>query len=126
MLKKTFLALSALTATLAPASVSADMSYNLSLNVPVMCSIIDAYSTNPEDGLITVVTNCNAENYGLSFGGSLDGMTVISSTNSNGSAVASGDQVAIRASAPGLSQTVIRISGDLSDVDGATLSLSAY
>jgi hypothetical protein len=62
MLKKTFFALTAAAVTLMPVSVSADTSYNLSLHVPVMCSIVDAYSTNPQQGLITVVTSCNAEN----------------------------------------------------------------
>lgn len=126
MLKKTCFAFAALAVTFVPASVHADTTYNLSLHVPVMCSIVDAYSTNPEQGLITVVTSCNAENYGLSFGGSLNGLTVVSSSNSNGSAMASADYVAIRAASPGLSQTLIQIDGDLTGLDGATLSLSAF
>jgi hypothetical protein len=107
-------------------SALADVSFNLSAQVPAHCGISKASASNGRNATIVVHSSCNAETFRLSFSNA-PGPNPIDVAEGNGlEASVQGASVLVRPRFPGNQVTVIHLARDVSPADMGSLSIDWY
>ena len=106
----------------APASAES-VSFNLSLQVPVRCSVHEVKSLKPERGLVTVDASCNATDFALLMGGDLGRLPVRSVTVANAETSVRNNRIHVRPERPGRYVFVLDYGTSLRHIHSAPVNI---
>jgi hypothetical protein len=107
-------------------AAAADVSFNLSADVPARCGISKTTASNGRNATIVVHTSCNAEAFRLSFADSPISSPIDVAEGNDLSASVQGASVLIRPRFPGNQVTVIHLARDVSPADIGAVSIDWY
>ena len=105
-----------------PAGAS-NIQFQLSANVPVLCSVVEVRPVQLTTGKVEVQAVCNLEAFRIRLDGDLAGLQLRSAAVDNGSHTLFQNSVTVRATRPGSFRMVLDYGQDLSDIRFASASI---
>ena len=105
-----------------PASAGT-IAFDLSLHIPVSCSVNEVKITRLDTGLVTVDANCNAPVFNLLMGGELGRMSVRSVSVEHASASVRNNQINVRTQRPGRYIFLLDYRQSLSHIQSAPVQI---